>query len=133
MGKLIGFHSRYQHSRYQHWIQSFQSRKSSEKVSFYDTGGSTEEKNQETGDGFSMDDIWKEIEYSAVNIVKPVKDIYSEQSYCLSYPDLASPSWENSLDSIWKMDEDKSKMSFFALISFHSVSNTVDHHGCQVN
>lgn len=94
---------------------SFHSRKSSKKVSFYDTGGSTEEEtNQETEeDGYSMDDIWREIDDSEVNIVKPVKDIYTEQSYCLSYPNLASPSWESSLDSVWNMDADKSKMSSF--------------------
>ncbi|CAH2065247.1 unnamed protein product [Thlaspi arvense] len=88
---------------------SFQSRKTSGKVSFYDTGGSSNEaKNQETGDdGYSLDDIWREIDHSAVNIINPVKDIYSEQSHCLSYPTIASPSWESSLDSIWKMDADK--------------------------
>lgn len=89
---------------------SFQS---SGKVSFYDTGGNRE-MNQETKDGYSMDDIWKEIDHSAVKVTQPVKDIYLEQSYCLSYPTLASPSWESSLDSVWKMDADKSKMSSFA-------------------
>ncbi|XP_024009717.1 transcription factor MYB48 [Eutrema salsugineum] len=90
---------------------SSQPRKSSGKVSFYDTGGS----NQETEDVYSMDDIWREIDHSAVNIIKPVTDIYSEQSYCLSYQTLVSPSWENSLDSIWNMDADKSKMSSFEI------------------
>ncbi|KAF8052875.1 hypothetical protein N665_1495s0006 [Sinapis alba] len=87
------------------------------KVSFYDTGGNrdmNQETEEEEEDGYSMDDIWKEIDYSAVNIMKPVKDIYSEKSYCLSYSTLASPSWESSLDSVWKMGEDKSKMSSFA-------------------
>lgn len=93
---------------------SFESRMSSGKVSFYDTGGNREMNQEETKDGYSMDDIWKEIDHSAVNIIQPVKDIYLEQSYCLSYPNLASPSWESSLDSIWKMEEDKSKMSSFA-------------------
>ncbi|CAN7022169.1 hypothetical protein IGI04_023427 [Brassica rapa subsp. trilocularis] len=93
---------------------SFESRMSSGKVSFYDTGGNRELNQEETKDGYSMDDIWKEIDHSAVNIIQPVKDFYLEQSYCLSYPNMASPTWESSLDSIWKMEEDKSKMSFFA-------------------
>ncbi|KFK33967.1 hypothetical protein AALP_AA5G085000 [Arabis alpina] len=97
---------------------SFQSRKTSGKVSFYDTGGSSREMNQETKDGYSMDDIWREIDHSEVNMIKPVKDIYSEQSYCLSYPTLASPSLESSLDSIWNMDADNSKMSSFGSYEF---------------
>jgi len=94
---------------------SCHSRKSSGEVSFYDTGGSrsTREMNQENEDVYSLDDIWREIDHSAVNIIKPVKDIYSEQSHCLSYPNLASPSWESSLDSIWNMDADKSKISSY--------------------
>ncbi|KAL1196134.1 Transcription factor MYB48 [Cardamine amara subsp. amara] len=93
---------------------SCHSRKSSGKVSFYDTGGSSREMNQETEDGYSMDDIWREIDHSEVNMIKPVKDIYTEQSYCLSYPNLASQSWDqSSLDSIWNIDADKSKMSSF--------------------
>ncbi|EOA24608.1 hypothetical protein CARUB_v10017875mg [Capsella rubella] len=94
---------------------SCHSRKSSGKVSFYDTGGSRSTgdmmMNQETEDVYSMDDIWREIDHSPVNTIKPVKDIYSEHSHCLSYSTLASPTWESSLDSIWNMDGDKSKMS----------------------
>ncbi|CAH8346519.1 unnamed protein product [Eruca vesicaria subsp. sativa] len=91
---------------------SFQSRMSSGKVSFYDTGGNREINQETEENGYSMDDIWKEIDHCA-DIIKPVKEIYSEQSYCLSYPTLASPSWESSLDSIWTMDADKTKMSCF--------------------
>ncbi|VVB04650.1 unnamed protein product [Arabis nemorensis] len=98
---------------------SFQPRKcSSGKVSFYDTGGSTGEMNQETEDRYSMDDIWREIDHSEVNMMKPAKDIYSEQSYCLSYPTLASPSLESSLDSIWNMDADRIKVSSFETDQF---------------
>ncbi|CAN8255003.1 unnamed protein product [Cochlearia groenlandica] len=96
---------------------SCQSRKSTGKVRFYDTGGSKNEETEEE-EGYSMDDIWREIDHSAMNMIKPVKDIYSEQSYCLSYPNIA---WESTLDSIWNMGADNSKMmmmSSFAIDQF---------------
>ncbi|XP_010535527.1 PREDICTED: transcription factor MYB59 isoform X2 [Tarenaya hassleriana] len=85
------------------------------KASFYDTGGFDGKLNQEVEDcegGYSMDDIWKEIDQSEASILKPVIDIYAEQSCYLNYPPLASPAWESSLDSIWNMEADESKMSF---------------------
>ncbi|KAL0673201.1 hypothetical protein Bca4012_001182 [Brassica carinata] len=86
-----------------------------------DTGGSNVKMNQECEeDGYySMDDIWREIDQSGSNIIKPVKDIYySEQSCYLDFPPLASPAWESSMESIWNMDADESKMSSFAIDQF---------------
>lgn len=85
-----------------------------------DTGGSNGKMNQECEDGYySMDDIWREIDQSGANVIKPVKDIYySEQSCYLNFPPLASPTWESSLESIWNMDADESKMSSFAIDQF---------------
>ncbi|XP_010443757.1 PREDICTED: transcription factor MYB59 isoform X2 [Camelina sativa] len=85
-----------------------------------DTGGSNGKMNQEFEDGYySMDDIWREIDQSGANIIKPVKDIYySEQSCYLNFPPLASPTWESSLESIWNMDADESKMSSFGIDQF---------------
>ncbi|ESQ42369.1 hypothetical protein EUTSA_v10014524mg [Eutrema salsugineum] len=87
-----------------------------------DTGGSNGNMNQECEDGYySMDDIWREIDQSGANIIKPVKDIYySEQSCYLNFtPPLTSPTWESSLESIWNMDAaDESKMSSFAIDQF---------------
>ncbi|KAF8102409.1 hypothetical protein N665_0198s0113 [Sinapis alba] len=82
-----------------------------------DTGGSDGKMNQECDDGYySMDDIWREIDQSGANIIKPVKDIYySEQSCYLNSSPLASPAWESSL---WNMDEDGSMMSSFAIDQF---------------
>ncbi|KAG7534866.1 Myb-like domain [Arabidopsis thaliana x Arabidopsis arenosa] len=85
-----------------------------------DTGGSNGKMNQECEDGYySMDDIWREIDQSGANVIKPVKDIYySEQSCYLNFPPLASPTWESSLESIWNMDADESKMSSFDIDQF---------------
>ncbi|KFK27514.1 hypothetical protein AALP_AA8G393200 [Arabis alpina] len=85
-----------------------------------DTGGSNGKMIQECEDGYySMDDIWREIDQSGANIVKPVRDIYySEQSCYLNFPPLASPALESSLESIWNMDADESKMSSFAIDQF---------------
>ncbi|AED97231.1 myb domain protein 59 [Arabidopsis thaliana] len=85
-----------------------------------DTGGSNGKMNQECEDGYySMDDIWREIDQSGANVIKPVKDnYYSEQSCYLNFPPLASPTWESSLESIWNMDADESKMSSFAIDQF---------------
>ncbi|KAL0681663.1 hypothetical protein Bca4012_048510 [Brassica carinata] len=85
-----------------------------------DTGGSKGKMNQECEDGYySMDDIWREIDQSGESITKPVKGMYySEQSCYLNFPPLASPAWESSLESIWNMDADESKMSSFAIDQF---------------
>ena len=86
-----------------------------------DTGGTNGKMNQECEEGgyYSMDDIWREIDQSGANIIKPVKDIYySDQSCYLDFPPLASPAWESSMESIWNMDADESKMSSFAIDQF---------------
>ncbi|GLT65063.1 hypothetical protein SLA2020_375150 [Shorea laevis] len=88
-----------------------------EKASFHDTGGpdmmalagkkSEEIENEE---GYSIDDIWKDIDLSEENTTNPVCDTYSEEGCSFSYPLVASPSWDYCLDSLWKMDEEESKM-----------------------
>ncbi|XP_039007062.1 transcription factor MYB59-like isoform X1 [Hibiscus syriacus] len=85
------------------------------KVSFYDTGGpgmaGLEDEN-----GYSMDDIWKDIDMSEENtVVKPLSlsDNYSEQGCNFSCPSMASPSWEYCWDSLWKMDEERESKMFF--------------------
>ncbi|CAA7032162.1 unnamed protein product [Microthlaspi erraticum] len=87
-----------------------------------DSGGSNGKMGQEGEDEgyYSMDDIWREIDQSGANIIKPVKDMYySEQSCYLNFPPLASPAWESSLESIWNMDADESKItSSFAIDQF---------------
>ncbi|XVF05566.1 hypothetical protein REPUB_Repub05bG0183400 [Reevesia pubescens] len=88
------------------------------KVSFYDTGGpnmtALAGKNSpylEDEKGYSMDDIWKDIDLSEENtIIKPLSDNYSEEGCKFSCPSMASPTWEYCWDSLWKMDEEESKM-----------------------
>ncbi|KAJ4842271.1 hypothetical protein Tsubulata_023793 [Turnera subulata] len=89
--------------------------------SFYDTGGpkqvsSAEGKSNETlirgsenGGGYSMDDIWKDIENS---IDQPAGDGFSSQegggNFSFSMP---SPSWNYCPDTLWSLDdEEESKM-----------------------
>ena len=83
--------------------------------SFYDTGGpeikaSAEkqiEEEQQGEQGYSMDDIWKDIE----NTIKPVYDGYSKEGNNFFSPTLACPSWDqNCLESPWSMDEEERKM-----------------------
>lgn len=84
------------------------------KASFYDTGGldhvtTPEGKKIEVEEekGYSMDDIWKDIDLSEENTIKPVSNGYSN----FSYPSIvASPSWEYSLDSVWRIFEEDTKM-----------------------
>ncbi|KAE8688864.1 Transcription factor MYB48 [Hibiscus syriacus] len=80
---------------------SHSSSSSTGKVSFYDTGGPDMadlegEKSWEFEDekGYSMDDIWKDIDMSEENMIKPSSDNYND--HCL--------------DSLWKMDEEESNM-----------------------
>ncbi|KAE8693124.1 Transcription factor MYB48 [Hibiscus syriacus] len=65
------------------------------KVSFYDTGG-PDVAEFEDEKGYSMDDIWKDIDMSEEHMIKPSTHNYND--YCL--------------DSLWKMDEEESKMFF---------------------
>ncbi|KAK8601553.1 hypothetical protein V6N13_058753 [Hibiscus sabdariffa] len=80
------------------------------KVSFYDTGGPDMKKSGEFEDekGYSMDDIWKDIDMSEENTIKPLTDNYSEEVYDIFCPPMASPSPENDycLASLWKMAEE---------------------------
>ncbi|GMI97072.1 myb domain protein 48 [Hibiscus trionum] len=87
------------------------------KVSFYDTGGPNMAglvggKSPEFEDekGYSMDDIWKDIEMSEENMIQPltVTANYSDQDGC----NIFCPSLENDYcwDSLWKMDGEESKM-----------------------
>lgn len=90
------------------------------KASFYDTGGhdviaalageKISEQVEEYETGYSMDDIWKDIELSEENTIKPVCDGYSEEGCNFACPSMASPSWDYCWDSIWKIDEEESKM-----------------------
>ncbi|XP_050214312.1 transcription factor MYB48-like isoform X1 [Mercurialis annua] len=85
-------------------------------ASFYDTGGpeasvlqgksSQEVHGGETG--YSMDDIWKDIE----NSIEPVCDGFSEEGCNFSCPSVVSPPWDYSADTLWKIDEEESKMLF---------------------
>ncbi|KAL4297170.1 hypothetical protein GQ457_12G028980 [Hibiscus cannabinus] len=80
------------------------------KVSFYDTGGPDMKKSGEFEDekGYSMDDIWKDIDMSEENMIKPLTDNYSEEVCDIFCPPMASPSPENDycLASLWKMAEE---------------------------
>ncbi|XP_038991989.1 transcription factor MYB48-like isoform X2 [Hibiscus syriacus] len=71
------------------------------KASFYDTGGPNMA-GLEDEHGYSMDDIWKDIDMSEENtIIKPLS------------PSMASPSWEYCWDSLWKMDDEEESKMFF--------------------
>ncbi|XP_035545886.1 transcription factor MYB59-like isoform X1 [Juglans regia] len=86
--------------------------------SFYDTGGpeiiaSAEKQIEEEKAGenvYSMDDIWKDIALSEEDTIKPAYYSFSEGGSTFSHHALASPSWEYFLDSLWRMDEEVSKM-----------------------
>ncbi|XP_039043511.1 transcription factor MYB59-like [Hibiscus syriacus] len=85
------------------------------KVSFYDTGGpntaaSEGEKSQEFEDekGYSMDDIWKDIDMSEEKMIKPLTANYCDQDCCNIF--CHSMEKDISWDSLWKMEEDESKM-----------------------
>ncbi|MBA0639645.1 hypothetical protein Goklo_022671 [Gossypium klotzschianum] len=80
-------------------------------VSFYDTGGldMAGKKNSpefEDGNGYSMDDIWKDIDMPEEDtIIKPLPDNYSQQG--------CNFSWEYCWDSLWKMDDEEESKMFF--------------------
>lgn len=87
-----------------------------EEASFYDTGGPEEvvpdEKDSETlqgvDKGYSMDDIWRDIE----NSIEPVCDGFCEKdiSCNISCPSMVSPPWDYPSDAFWKMEEEENKM-----------------------
>ncbi|KAF7805497.1 Transcription factor MYB59 [Senna tora] len=98
-----------------HTVDSYPTKKTGEE-SFYDTGGPNMTSKTETkigedqvGDqGYSMDDIWKDIALSE-SLMHPVYDGHSEVGCNFSCPPMPSPSWEYSSDSLWVMDEEESK------------------------
>nr|ACU86962.1 MYB1-2 [Linum usitatissimum] len=83
--------------------------------SFYDTGGNNQvvvaaaagktNDSMQVGDkGYSMDDIWKDIE----NTIEPVSSAGFNDNF--SGPSIVSPPWEyNFHDTLWKLDEEESK------------------------
>ncbi|XVF20122.1 hypothetical protein REPUB_Repub11eG0171100 [Reevesia pubescens] len=95
------------------------------KVSFYDTGGPNmaalagqNSPELEDEKGYSMDDIWKDIDMSEENtIIKPPSDNYSEQGCNFPCPSMVSPVWEYCWDSLWKMDEEEESKMFLATMN----------------
>ncbi|KAI9072780.1 hypothetical protein K1719_045272 [Acacia pycnantha] len=92
--------------------------KESGEESFYDTGGPnmidpTEIKTgKEQGEqGYSMDDIWKDIALSEEHVQNPVyASVRHIEEECSFFgPHLPSPSWEYSSDSLWVMDKEEGK------------------------
>ncbi|XP_021641942.1 transcription factor MYB48-like isoform X1 [Hevea brasiliensis] len=86
------------------------------KVSFYDTGGleSSPSGGKNIGEAvqggekcYPIDDIWKDIESTTI---EPVYDGFSEEGCNFSCLSIASPSWEYCSDTLWRMDEEESKM-----------------------
>ncbi|CAN1283019.1 Transcription factor MYB48 [Linum perenne] len=81
--------------------------------SFYDTGGNevvatagkTNDLMQVGDKGYSMDDIWKDIE----NTIEPVSAGFNEEGCNFSGPSIISPPWEYFPDTLWKLDEEESK------------------------
>lgn len=91
---------------------------------FYDTGGLdiyavNENKSAETYDcddaeGYSMDEIWNDIDCSPEENVKPLFGGYSEEI-------LASPIWDYCPDSLWMMDQEDTKIILPSSDPFHSL------------
>jgi myb proto-oncogene protein len=82
-------------------------------ISFYDTGGvennnSIDQDKGQNGN-YSMEEIWNDIVSSDDDVVKPVRDVYTDEVCNFSCPILPSPVWEYSPDSLW-MIEEESKM-----------------------
>lgn len=96
--------------------------------SFYDTGGHDQyqipiskgnkigENQEQEENGYSMDDIWKEITLPEVNNIEPLLlyDGYSEEGCNFANcPVMASPTWEYCSDSLWHMDDEQDIKMFF--------------------
>lgn len=93
---------------------------------FYDTGGLdiyavNENKTTETHDdcdgaeGYSMDEIWNDIDCSPEENIKPLYGGYNEEEI------LASPIWDYCPDSLWMMDQEDSNIIFPTSDPFHSL------------
>ncbi|KAH9627106.1 hypothetical protein KSS87_009764 [Heliosperma pusillum] len=87
---------------------SFQSTEPSDHSALQENNKKGENKKDE--ELLSMDDIWKEIT-SEDEPIKPVYDGYSEGN---SFPctTMASPLWGYCPDTLWRLEEDASKMLF---------------------
>jgi len=102
-------HSSVSISSKKHAVDPRASKKAGEE-SFYDTGGpSVIGSSQDEGEGgFSMDDIWKDIDMSEEN--NSFLHGHSEEGCNFSCPQVLSPSpssWEySSCDPLWVMDEE---------------------------
>ncbi|XP_077213992.1 transcription factor MYB59-like isoform X2 [Tasmannia lanceolata] len=86
-----------------------------EKLKPSDVGDSStlvmeEEENEELGGkGYSMEQIWKEIDPS--EIIKGVAgEGYEEDGY--NFSSIASPVWDFGYDSLWKIDDEELKILF---------------------
>ncbi|XP_015582037.1 transcription factor MYB59 [Ricinus communis] len=83
-------------------------------ASFYDTGGpdssalggKSREEVQGGEKGYSMDEIWKDIE----NTIGPVCDGFSKEGCNFSCPSIVSPPWDYCPEPLWRMDDEESKM-----------------------
>uniref|UniRef100_A0A7N0UP50 Uncharacterized protein n=2 Tax=Kalanchoe fedtschenkoi TaxID=63787 RepID=A0A7N0UP50_KALFE len=91
------------------------SRCDSGKESFYDTGGNAtvtamgKKQTDEEGERIKVDDIWKDIDTSK-DTITPLNDGYNQGLCNYSCTPLVSPLWEFCPDSLWRMDEEDSKM-----------------------
>lgn len=98
-------------------------------VKFFDSGGSEisassastkkkmDQENEELVDdpnGYSMDDIWKDIDLSDHESLSMNQDVYSEEDCNFSCPALNSTSsWDYyGGDSLWRIEEEESKLIF---------------------
>ncbi|KAK1357343.1 Transcription factor MYB59 [Heracleum sosnowskyi] len=73
---------------------------------FFDTGGLEE--------GYSMDEIWNDIDLFPEENIKPVYGGCNDEI-------LASPIWDYRPDSLWTMDQEDSKLIFPTSEPFHSL------------
>ena len=72
---------------------------------FFDTGGLDE--------GYSMDEIWNDIDLSPEENVKPVYGGFNDEI-------LASPIWDYCPDSLWSTDQEDSKTILPTSEPYHS-------------
>ncbi|CAM8978449.1 unnamed protein product [Rhodiola kirilowii] len=87
------------------------------KESFNDAGGvaaitlTGKKQKKEEGERMNMDEIWKDIDASK-DTITPFNDGYNYNQGLCSYScvPLVAPIWEYCSDSIWRMDEEDSKM-----------------------
>ncbi|KAL3518256.1 hypothetical protein ACH5RR_020845 [Cinchona calisaya] len=89
--------------------------------SFYDTGGlgmltaargnkTSQEEEAMSQKVYSMDEIWKDIEFSEDDVIQPIYDGYGEGGCNFSSQTMASPVWDDHPVSLWMMDDEETKM-----------------------